>query len=70
MKNKIIDQLKRPGIPGHRPMQTEQGPTKNVKYMAISVRPLRSLTPIKNWRSTSLFETKILPQHPALNKDK
>ena len=70
MKNKVIHPLKRPTIMGHDPMQTAQDQTKSVKYLAVSIRPRRSLTPIKNWRSTSLFETKILPQHPALNKDK
>ena len=70
MKNKVINHLKHPAIVGHNPMQTDQDQTKSVKYLAASIRPRRSLAPIKNWRSTSLFETRILPQHPALNKDK
>ena len=70
MKKNPIDPLKRPAIVGPDPMTVNGDNTKTVKYLSASVRPRRSLSPIKNWRSTSLFETKILPQHPALNKTK
>jgi hypothetical protein len=70
MKKKPIDPLKHPAIVGQEPVPADGDNTKTVKYLTASVRPRRSLSPIKNWRSTSLFETKILPQHPALNKTK
>jgi len=70
MKDNQVKPLKHPAVLGPGPLATDKDDTKTVKYLTASVRPRRSLSPIKNWRSTSLFETKILPQHPALNKTK